>query len=117
MLGSQGKKLLFNTLLFLGIYCYKKEVTKTHENCNMSKTNVLTRADKLIASMETYHGSLVHEVQVLNALWILKNSSDQNAIQAGTEELCHTYILFFLFHQDIDDFKHYNSIVPSYGDF
>ena len=67
-------------------------------------------ADKLTASVGTYHGSLVYEVQALNALWILKKSSDHSGVHAGTEELCHTCILFFLFCRDINDLKHYKAL-------
>lgn len=45
------------------------------------------RADKLTAGMEMYHESLVYELQVLNALWILKKSSDHSGVLVGTEEL------------------------------
>lgn len=61
------------------------------------------RADKLTAGIETYHESLVYELQVLNALWILKKSSDHSGVLVGTEELCCTCILFFLFPGDIND--------------
>lgn len=69
------------------------------------------RADKLTASVGIYHGSLVYEVQVLNALRILKKSSDHSGVHASTEELCHTCVLFFLIHRDINDLKHYKALL------
>jgi len=67
------------------------------------------RADKLAASVGIHHGSVAYEAQVLNALWILKKSPEHSGICAGTEELCRTRVLFFLFHRDINDLKHYKT--------
>lgn len=65
------------------------------------------RIDKLTASMGIPHGSLVYEVQVLNALWVLKKGSDHSGVHGGTEELRLTCVLFFLICTDINDLNHY----------
>lgn len=59
------------------------------------------RDDKLTASVGTSGGSLVYEVQALNALWILKKNPYHSGVPAGTEELCPVWVLFFLFRRDI----------------
>lgn len=95
----KGKILLLNILPFLGTYCYKKKSPKRMRPPVQISQMCSPRADKLTAGVGMHHGSSAYEVQVWNALQILKKSSDPSGVHAATAELCHTCVLFFLIHR------------------